>query len=203
MPLHTVEIRPDRAAENTPEAASQIFSSLSSIKSSFLTKLLGKEEPIVFEIISFDQKTHFFAHFPENLAAYMESQISAQYHKASIVASIDPLLARIEGKQLSFGTLKLSSTFYYPLKTWREFTDSDPLSAVLGTMTKAEEEDVLLVQVIVLPGGGWRNAGARAITQGITGPEGEKKAHPKAALIEDEIGLPTHIPTPQIKPSEK
>ena len=77
MPLHTVEIRPDRAAENTPEAASQNFSSLSSIKSSFLTKLLGKEEPIVFEIISFDQKTHFFAHFPENLAAYMESQISA------------------------------------------------------------------------------------------------------------------------------
>ena len=187
MPLHTVEIRPDRAAENTPEAASQIFSSLSSIKSSFLTKLLGKEEPIVFEIISFDQKTHFFAHFPENLAAYMESQISAQYHKASIVASIDPLLARIEGKQLSFGTLELSSTFYYPLKTWREFTDSDPLSAVLGTMTKAEEEDVLLVQVIVLPGGGWRNAGARAITQGITGPEGEKKAHPKAALIDKKI----------------
>ena len=29
-----------------------------------------------------------------------------------------------------------------------------------------------------------------------------KKCSIKAALIEEEIGLPTHIPTPQIKPSE-
>ena len=64
MALHTVEIRPDRGSENTPEASSQIFSSLASIKTSFLNRLLGREEPIVFEILSYEQKTHFFAHFP-------------------------------------------------------------------------------------------------------------------------------------------
>ena len=187
MALHTVEIRPDRGSENTPEASSQIFSSLASIKTSFLNRLFGREEPLVFEILSYEQKTHFFAHFPQDLSAYIESQIAAQYPKASIVASADPLLSRIEGKQLSFGELKFSSTHYYPLKTWRDFADSDPMSAVLGGMAKLNEGEVLLVQVIVLPAGNWRNAGVRAISNGVTGPDGIKKAHPKAALIEKKL----------------
>ena len=188
MPLHTVEIRPDRGSESTPESASQIFSSLSSLKSSFFNRLFGNEEPIVFEILSFEQKTHFYAHFPETLSAYIESQVAAHYPKASIVASVNPLVKRLHEKQIAFGELKLSGPNYLPLKTWREFSDSDPLAAVLGTMAKVNQEDMLMVQVVVLPTGpGWRGSGARAISQGVIGPEGEKKAHPKAALIDKKI----------------
>ncbi|MEK7521799.1 MAG: TraM recognition domain-containing protein [Patescibacteria group bacterium] len=188
MPLHTVELRPDRTAEITPEAASQVFSSLSSLRSSFLNRIFGTEEPIVFEIISLDQKTHFYAHFPDPLAAYIESQIAAQYPKASVVAAPDPLPEKIAGKFTVVGELKLSGPNYLPLKTWREFTDSDPMSSVLGTMAKVDVEDTLLVQVIVLPtGSGWRRAGARAVSQGVIDSEGNKKAHPKAALIDKKI----------------
>lgn len=188
MALHTVEIRPDRGSESTPEAASQVFSSLSSLRSSFFNRILGTEEPIVFEIISLDQKTHFYAHFPESLSAYIESQIAAQYPKASIVAAPDPLPEKIKDKFRSFGELKLSGPNYLPLKTWREFADSDPLSSVLGTMAKVDENDTLLVQVVVLPAGrGWRSAGNRAVSAGVMDAEGIKKAHPKAALIDKKI----------------
>ncbi len=188
MPLHTVELRPDRTAEVTIEAASQVFSSLSSLRSSIFNRILGTEEPIVFEIISVNQKTHFYAHFPDTLSAYIESQIAAQYPKASIVASPDPLPEKIQGKFTVVGELKLSGANYLPLKTWREFADSDPLSSVLGTMAKVNDEDTLLVQVIVLPAGSrWRSKGNRAVVAGVMDAEGVKKAHPKAALIDKKL----------------
>ncbi|MBI2268277.1 MAG: DUF87 domain-containing protein [Candidatus Blackburnbacteria bacterium] len=186
--MHTLELRPDRNFEGTTEASAQIFSSLASIKSSFLKKLFGEEEPIVFEILSFDQKTHFFVHLPEDIASYVESQIVAQYPKVSILGTSDPLVSRLAGKKVAYSGLGLSAAFYYPLKTWRDFSDSDPLSAILGAMAKAENDDILLVQIVVLPAGsGWRNAGSRAISQGIVGSDGLPKAHPKAALIERKL----------------
>ena len=194
---HILELRPSRASEVTPEAASQIFSSIAGLKSSFIKRLMGREKPIVFEIISFDQKTHFLVHLPPHLSSYIESQIAAQYPKSSLIAAIDPLTERIKGKHLSFGSLTLSSISYLPIKTWREFTDSDPLASILGSMAKAEESDVILVQIVVLPTGtGWQAKGARVIASGIIGSDGVRKPHPKAALIERKIsqnGLRTQV----------
>ena len=194
---HILELRPSRASEVTPEAASQIFSSIAGLKSSFIKQLMGREKPIVFEIISFDQKTHFLVHLPPHLSSYIESQIAAQYPKSSLIAAIDPLTERIKGKHLSFGSLTLSSISYLPIKTWREFTDSDPLASILGSMAKAEESDVILVQIVVLPTGtGWQAKGARVIASGIIGSDGVRKPHPKAALIERKIsqnGLRTQV----------
>lgn len=182
------ELRPDRDFEGTPESAAQVFSSLTSLKSSFLKKLFGTEEPIIFEIFSYEQTTHFLIHLPEEIASYVEGQVAAQYPKASVVSISNPLPEIIQAKTLSYGSLTLSAPHYYPLKTWRDYADSDPLSAVLGTMAKAEKDDVLLIQIAILPtGSSWRNAGSRALAQGIPGPEGTPKAHPKASLIEKKL----------------
>lgn len=187
-PYSILELRPDRSSEVTPEAMAQVFSSLTSRKSSLLKKLLGREEPLVFEIASYDQNTHFFAFIPEELSAYFEGQLAAQYPKVSIITSGDPLPERIREKHAAFGGLTLSGPSYLPFKTWREFTEADPLSSVLGTLAKAETGDVMLVQVAVLPAGGrWQAAGTRAISEGVVGSDGERKAHPKASLIERKI----------------
>lgn len=183
-----LELKPDRNSEVTPEAMSQVFSGLAIRRGNILSRILRREKPFILEIASFDQKTHFYAWFPENMASYFEGQVTAQYPKAGIVEGKDLLAEYLKGKQLSFGKLKLSSQSYFPLKTWREFTDSDPLASILGIMGKVEKEDVLLLQIVIFPtGGGWRNKGARVAAFGGVTPQGEKKAHPQAALIEKKI----------------
>lgn len=189
--LHTFELLPDRSSEATPEAASQIFSSLASLKTSFLKRLFGQEEPLIFEILSFEQKTHFLVHLPDAQASYVESQIAASYPKSTIVPTRNKLTPLVENKKVAFGSLTLSAPFYFPLKTWRDYTESDPLGSILGALTKAEKEDVMLVQIVVLPAGsGWRNVGMRvATTGGGKTLEGTPIAHPKAQLIEKKLAL--------------
>lgn len=188
MAIRVLELRPDRNSLSTPEAMSQVFSGLAHRRAPFWARLLRKEQPFVFEIASYEQKTRFFAWFPEETASYFEGQLTAQYPKVGVLQTNDPLEAFINNKAIAVGFLKLSSPSYFPLKTWRDFADSDPLSSILGTMSRAETEDVLLVQIVVFPaGGGWRNTGARAAAEGGIGPTGEKKSHPKSSFIEKKI----------------
>lgn len=188
MSIRLLELRPDRISVASPEAMSQVFSGLLHRRSPLWVRLFRREHPFVFEIASYGQKTKFFAWLPEEISSYFEGQLAAQYPKVSIVPTPDPLLAYLKDKSISFGVLKLSSPAYFPLKTWRDFTDSDPLSSILGTMAKAEAGDVLLVQVVTYPTGNeWRKTGARVMAEGGIGPAGEKKAHPQAALIDKKI----------------
>lgn len=183
-----LELRPDRNSEISPEAMTQVFSGLAGRRGSFLTRLLRQEKPFIFEIISVEQKTHFFAWLPPDTAPYFEGQVVAQYPKTSILRSRDLLSHHLAEKKLAYGSLRLSSPSYLPLKTFRDFADSDPLASLLGIMAKVEKDDVVLIQLVLLPtGGGWRNTGARAAAFGGISPEGEKKAHPKAGLIEKKI----------------
>ncbi|MBI2007277.1 MAG: DUF87 domain-containing protein [Candidatus Blackburnbacteria bacterium] len=189
MSSRVLELRPDRNSEVGPEAMAQVFSGLAGRRGSFFSRLFKREKPFVLEIVSVEQKTHFFVWIAEDIAPYFEGQVTAQYPKLSIAPGRDALSHHLAGKSLSFGSLKPSSSFYLPLKTYRDFTDSDPLASILGIMTKVEKDDVALVQLVLLPtGGGWRNAGARAAAYGGgVGPEGEKRPHPKASFIEKKI----------------
>lgn len=189
MDFRILELRPDRNSEITPEAMTQVFSGLAGRRGSFFTRLLGREKPFIFEILSVEQKTHFFAWLPPDTAPYFEGQAVAQYPKVSIVHSRDLFHHHLAGKKLTFGSLKLSSPSYLPLKVFRDFADSDPLASILGIMAKVEKDDVVLVQLVLLPtGGGWRRAGAQAAAfGGGVAPTGEKKPHPKSGLIEKKI----------------
>lgn len=184
-----LELHPDRVSEATPESAAQVFSSLYGKSPGFFSRLISGEKPFVFEILSYGQITHFLAHLPQELTSYVQGQFAAQYPKAGISKVADPLPQSLSKKQISFGSLKLSSDYYFPLKTWREFVDADPLSAILGNMAKAERGDVMLVQLALLPvPGNWRkNATYFGETGGGVNEEGDKQPHPKASLIEQKV----------------
>lgn len=187
--LQIFELRPDRNSEATPEAASQIFSSLYGKQPSFLARLFGRQKPFVFEILSYRQITHFLVHTPQEFSSYVQGQIAAHYPKAGIGEVQDPLTAHISSQDLAAAALKLASVYYFPLKTWREFTDSDPLAAILGNMAKAEKGDLMLVQLILLPADkDWREKALHyAETGGGLSETGEKQPHPKADLIQRKI----------------
>ncbi len=185
-----LEIKIPRGSEETPEAMASCFSALTNLKSSFWDRLLSREKPLVFEIASYNQAIHFYACLPSDYQTYFESQLIAQYPKATIMSVPDFLPLFLEGEfSLAAGQMKQTAPFYFPMKTYLDFKETDPLSSVLGTMGRAEKEEKILVQILVLPGRGWQKVGARVVQKGIIQPDGKVSAHPQARLIEQKISL--------------
>ncbi|MBI4057990.1 type IV secretion system DNA-binding domain-containing protein [Candidatus Microgenomates bacterium] len=182
------EIKVPRGGEETPEHAAMVFSSLASQRPSFWKLLTGNLHPFFLEIASFDQSIHFFTSVPTELASYFESQMSAQYPRATIERAQEYLT--LWRGETAARQLTLSNYSYYPLKTWKEAGENvDPLSAVLGVMAKSEAHEKLVVQFVVIPArGDWTRSGRQFLVTGIPTAQGSTQPHPKAALVERKLG---------------
>ena len=186
-----LELKLPRESEETPEAMMGVFTALANNKSSFLARLLKKEKPLVFEIACYSQNIHLYAVLPTEMQSYFESQISAQYPKVTILVTPDYLTDWQEGNALAAGQLKLTGSFCLPLRTYLDFKETDPLSSVLGTLARAEKEEKLLFQIVLLPAGnGWRKRASKILGKGVVLPDGRQTSHPQARLIEQKIAQP-------------
>ena len=189
-----VEIRIPRENEYTPEAATALFSGFTKNLSSasLLKKILGR--PVIgahlsLEIACFDQQIRFYASFDDPLASFFGSQLLAAYPLAVINKSSD-FLEKFRDHTFPAATISFSASCYYPIKTYKDFTDIDPLSNILAVMSKGKEADFFLFQLILSRApGNWQAAGQRAIDIGIPiDKEGGKRALPGEALIKQKIG---------------
>jgi len=183
-----LEIKVPKESEETPEASAALFASLSNFKSSFLKKLMGRQKSLVFEIGLDKQTISFYAVVEKDFELYFISQLSAQYPKA-VVSRVKDYLASWPFKKASFGELVLTKPYYYPLKTYDDFKDIDPLSSLLGTLSKAGPDDKALVQISIVPASSSYAGSARKILDaGVSaGEEGKTRAHPQASLIQQKI----------------
>jgi len=186
-----IEIRLPRSSEKTPEAATQLFAAFSSLPKK---PALSFKPPVClsFEIACVDQLIHFLVACPENLKAYVESQLSAQYPE-SILTEIpqDYLSNRLPQSEAQVGQLVLSNQFYLPLRTFQDLKDADLVSSVLGTMSKAEPNDFMAYQLLIARPGNWQAFAQNIINKGIpSGEEGKSLSHPQAQQINQKIALP-------------
>jgi len=185
-----LEIKIPRENEYTPESAVALFSGFTKTLSSqsLLGFLRGKEpEPLILEIACLGQQIRFFACMTESILPFFESQILAAYPLA-VMLKTPNYLQDWQKESLYFGQMTQTSSFYYPIKTYKEFTDIDPLSSILAVMSKAAENDRMLVQFILhRPSGGWQKTAQQAVERGIKISETEKKALPGEALIRQKI----------------
>jgi len=180
------EIRPSREGDQTPEAFSAIFSALASQKPSFWDKIVGRVKPLVFEIASYNKLVRFYAILPVSIAPYFESQVYAQYPNVSLIQA-DDYLSNATGK-IFCSRIALSSKSYLPIKTWKDFVNTDPLSSILASMGGINEGEILVFQIVAIPSrDSWRSEGIRVIARGVVGTDGVSRSHPKAALIEKKI----------------
>lgn len=194
-----LEIKIPRENEYTPESAASLFSGFVKTLSSasFLDRLRRKEpEPVILEIACYEQQIRFFAALTENSLPFFESQILAAYPLA-ILNRVPDYLQNWLGKPLYFGQMVQSAPYYYPLKTYKDFTDVDPLSSILAVMSKATEEERFLVQFVLSRAGlGWQSGAQKIIDKGIPISEEERKPLPGEALIKqkiEEVGLKVGI----------
>lgn len=189
------EIRNSRESEEPPAAMEQVFAALGSHKGGggLLEKILGRHRAsphYSFEIISVNGGVHFFVGLPQQIQSYVESQIIAQYPKA-LISRVSDYVPHFLSLPHMAAQLVLSTSFYYPIKTYKDVRDIDLLSSIVGQIAKLSPGQAVAVQMRLAPSGSsWQRDAASIVARGVpdlSSTTGRTKAHPHARIIETKI----------------
>ncbi len=197
-----LELRTPKTSEETPESMAQVFASLySGGHIPHWKRLWIKVRTLSFEIASYNQTIRFFSVIPKSYQSFMESQLTSQYPKVRIIESNDYTPEVLKSPFLALGNLKLADAYYYPIKTFKSFRELDPLSSIIGVLSKLGKNESGMVQVIIEPPHfNWQGEVMHMIERGIPTPTthapDRTKAFPHARLIEEKTnqsGFRTYI----------
>ncbi|MFA5894648.1 MAG: type IV secretion system DNA-binding domain-containing protein [Candidatus Shapirobacteria bacterium] len=193
-----MEIRLPQDNETTLESMSSLLSNFTQYtKLSFWDKLTGKKPTIAsLEVALFDSQVHFLIATPTESADFFRSQILAQYPYAVIKEPDDYLLKYVQStsEPISFSQLALARPYSYPLKTAKDFKDTDPLSSVLAPLSRSlNPKDFFLYQILIgnAPKN-WQGSIISIIQNGILvdKEKGFRQAHPDKMVFETKIQFP-------------
>ncbi len=157
---HTIlELRTGRDSEHTPESATQLFASIPNLRNRWWWKLIRRDERLSFEIIVKNQTIFFQAYVPDRLVNYLKSILRASYPEILINEidddTIDSFIlpaenyAESQSHFFEMGSLNLKKPNYLPLKTYKDFHDTDPMSTILSTLGKLQEHDRVIIQYVL------------------------------------------------------
>ena len=190
-----LEITLPRENEIKIDAAEQLFSSLTSIKSTKgIFSFLKLSDSISFEIVAKPQDIRFYVGVPNKIRDMVEKQIHGSYPDAQILEIEDYNLFENPGK-VAYTALKLDKSYFFPIKTYRDLP-VDPLSSITSTLGKMREGEGAAIQIIISPSADqWKKAGRSYITntkKREANPETAKYSADQKELeaIEQEITKP-------------
>lgn len=195
IPESTVlEIRLPQENEYTLESMSSLLSNFTQLsKVSLLNRLLGRKKTITsLEIVLKDGQIRFYVVAPTKDTEFIRSQILAQYSTAAIKETPDYLTDSLEN--INFTQLGLAKSFSYPIKTPKDFRDTDPLNSVLSPLSRSgNAKDFFLFQVILASAPkNWQSGIVDTIQNGILVDKERniRTAHPDRPLFEQKIQFP-------------
>ncbi|MFH2019038.1 MAG: type IV secretion system DNA-binding domain-containing protein [bacterium] len=199
--LSTLLVTIPRDTEVTPEMAATFLSTFPRMLSisTFDYLIKGKSKPVIaMEIGVWEQKIRFILTCSLELVQFVTAQIHSTYPLAMIVPIEDPLKSL--ASTLTVGELRLSSASFYPIKTWNDFRDTDPMNSYLSVLSKAEPGEVIWLSFnLAKAKDNWQGAGQQAIDRGKAGevrPSGgfqgkgytsSKSSLPEARGIQEKI----------------
>src|SRR3990170_745790 len=187
--LITLSLKLPRNTEVTPEAAKTFLAALTQINYvSSLNKLLGKKPPaFALEIALINQQIFFLVTCHLSLVTFIESQIRSNYPLAIIKKVDDPL----ENQKLEILYLKLTKGSFYPIQTYANFQDVDPLSSILSVLSKGGPDEIVIIQIAlesITPG--WQTQGALFAEKGTKNADGTYSQRTDASIIKEKISYP-------------
>lgn len=182
-----LEIKTSRSGEETPEAMKQFLTNLTNLR--FRHLLIRKKAiPISLEMTVQDQVIHFYVTAPSEYQSFIESQLVSQYPKASIQRVKDYLPQIVLSENITFGQLALDHDYYYPIRTYSDFKDVDPLSSVIAALSKNQPGDKVCIQYLLYPvSNSWQKSGKRVATTKVTDSSGTTTGNPYASIIEEKV----------------
>lgn len=147
LPKVTLEVRTARESLQTPEAAVQFFASLPNPPHGFFNQWKHAED-FTFEFLNQGQTIYELITLPEYLTEYISSQLTAAYPEILIKRlEHNPLQVFQDPLPFSYGEAIFTASAQYPIKTFRETGENDPLATLLSSLAKLAEGEVGLVQV--------------------------------------------------------
>ena len=146
-----LQIRNPKDDETPIEAATQIFASLTPYQYIPLWKRLifGWLATYSFEIYYLNQTVYFYLVCPQDKLTLVQSLLTSSFPQVKIQKTTDPLNLVLKNKNLSFGEMILTSGYYYPIKTYIDFKEVDPLSSLIGFLSKQPPQLSYLVQIVL------------------------------------------------------
>ncbi|OGD78824.1 hypothetical protein A2368_03245 [Candidatus Collierbacteria bacterium RIFOXYB1_FULL_49_13] len=188
-PLVHLEVRNAKDSELTPEAMMGFIGNLASVvKTSWWKRLQGSQPTVSLEIAALNQTVFFVVTVDREHVELIKSQVVSQYQTAIVSLSEDFLAPWSRHAKQSVGQLVFSAPFYYPLKTYNKFQTTDPLSAILGVLTRTPPRTALIAQIIISGAPkGWSNPVRSMLRKGVSTDPEKFEAHPHKAIIEEKI----------------
>ena len=158
--IHTLlELRVGKSNETTAEAAVQLFAALPDLQRKWFPELLKPTEHLSFEIVCQYQTIFFLCYCPKRLLEYMRGILTASYPDVLITElTEDPLATILQPgyaelhsvhRFAALGTLALAKDSALSLKTFQQFSSTDPLTPLLATLSQLEVHDTVVVQLAV------------------------------------------------------
>src|SRR3989344_4975132 len=168
------------------DAAEQMFSSLYSIYQSGTFSFVKPQEHFSLEIVALPEEIKFYISCPKHLQDLVEKQIHGAYPGAD-VAEVEEYNIFSEEGRLAFAALRLKSSSYFPIKTYKEL-GVDPLSQITSALAKMRPGEGAAIQILIAPAGArWRADGKRYISktkQAELSPKNEGKNVPEPKKME-------------------
>lgn len=147
-----LQIRNPKDDETPIESATQIFSSL--LPYPYVTlfrRLIRQPKTYAFEIYLLGQTIYFYIAAPKVTETLISSLINSSFPMSKIQKTTDPMDILFKSKEIAVGEVILNNSFHYPVKTYYDFRDVDPLSALLGFMAKQDPNLRMCVQIVMTP----------------------------------------------------
>lgn len=145
----TLEVRTARDNEAGAEAAAQIFSALPSPPEGIKSWFQSPDE-FTFEWLNQGQMIYAFVTVPADQVQYMTSQITAAYPEALVQPlEHEPLQEFAKDLPKAWSEVVFSAPSYLPLRSYKDFADTDPLSTMLSALSKLKDEELALIQLRV------------------------------------------------------
>ena len=188
-----LEIRVPRDSEVSWESTVQMLTNLrGNFSFDKYARLFRRQVPSMsFEIATINQSIKFFVILPTSLRSFFESQLVSQYPLAVSVEAENYLTEWFSQSYVMSAELILGKPAYLPIRTMKDFDATvDPLSSVLGVMSKILPNEQILVQINLSgASSGWASAAKSLLNPPKV--EGQTAVKPSnSGIIEEKIALP-------------
>ncbi len=180
-----LQVKAPRGNEIKIDAAEQLFATFASLRKSGGILSNFKPQPYIsFEIVATHESIKFLVSCHKSHQDLIEKQINGAYPDAEI-KEVPEYNIFSENSQTAYTQLKLKSTDYFPIKTFRDLP-TDPLSAITSALAKMQQGEGAVVQILISPADNvWKDKGKKFVKkEKDPGKADAPKAPPDAKQLE-------------------
>ena len=147
-----LQIRNPKDDETPIESATQIFASLLPYpyipwwKRPFISV-----KQYAFEIFLLGQTIYFYVATPRENETLIQSLVTSSFPQSKVTKTTDPMDIIFKSVNIAAGEAVLNSYPYLPIKTYFDFKDVDPLSSLIGFLSKQPSNLKMAIQILITP----------------------------------------------------